>query len=338
MIHLCEHDISLGDVNAVANAMSGRLSHGEHVKEFEAAVCERVGASHAVAVSSGTAALFLSLQVLQPSLIGIPRVTFPSILHASYVLKIPHVILNVNQNGVCEGRTGRNITYIPTHIGGALAALEWGMDTIEDACHAFGATHPDGLPVGSDATKKMVTCFSFHPSKSITTGEGGMICTRDEEVARELRLYRDIGRDYASDNPYTFVRSLALNFRMPELSAALGLSQLKRLDEFLEKRRELVRVYREQLKAIGVQYQEFDLEASSCHLMVVFVDGRDAVRKALEAQGIETAIHYPPLIPVVGMLALNPYWDRCVSLPLHVHMTKMDVKTVVSALERALCA
>jgi dTDP-4-amino-4,6-dideoxygalactose transaminase len=318
--------------------MGGRLSHGHAVKAFESAVCERVGASHAVAVSSGTAALFLSLQVLQPSLIGIPRVTFPSILHAASVLHVPHVILNVNDNGVCDGKTGRLITYIPTHIGGALAALEWGMDTIEDACHAFGAIHPDGFPVGSDATKKMVTCFSFHPSKSITTGEGGMICTRDEEVARELRLYRDIGRDYGSPDRYAFCRGTALNFRMPELSAALGLSQLKRLDEFLEKRRELVHIYREQLKLIGVQYQAFDIDTSSCHLMVVFVDRRDSVKKAMEALGIQTAVHYPPIAPVVGKRSSHAYWDRCLSLPLHVHMTAERVKTVVEALARTQCA
>jgi len=314
---------------------SPHLTQGPVVERFEAALAEYVGAKHAVAVSSGTAALHIAL--LAASRPDRRMLTSP----LSFVATATAGLLAEQMVGFADvdPKTGglppkaavtpldwarreaesspfalplEPHVYVPVHYAGRATTLpepQEGLKVIEDACHALGARHSDGSRVGS-CGRSLAAVFSFHPVKPITTGEGGAITTNDEALAREVRLLRSHGRNEAGQ-----MTMLGLNCRMTEMQAALGLSQLRRCDEMRERRAALAWRYGDYLwdafepdildpVAADENSEDPGNGGRAWHLYPVRIkDGRrDAVQAHLNGLGIGAQIHYSPPIH------LQPYY------------------------------
>jgi len=381
------------DVEAVVAALrSGWLTTGPAVDRFEAGLAAACGVPHAVSCSSGSAALLLAyaaLGVSPATTVVVPANTFAATAAAALHLGARVAIADVDpETGnldldaleTCCAASGRSPdVVVPVHFAGApvdgprLRALadRRGFRIVEDACHALGA-HDGEQPVGS-ARYADAAAFSFHPVKTITTAEGGSVTTRDPELSERVRLLRTHGIVRAAErfaeaelafeggpggapNPwYGELQELGWNFRLSDLHAALGCSQLARLERFVARRRALAACYEAAL--VGhplVRPLAFPARGRSAwHLYVVRIDfeaagvTRAAVMRRLHDEGIGTQVHYVPLHlqPLVRRLCgtgpgelpgAEAYYARCLTLPLHPEMTERDVHTVVDALDRAL--
>lgn len=325
------------EVEAVVSALrSDWLTQGPLVDGFERALAVYCGARHAVAVSSGTAALHLAAQAAGVGP-GSRAITTPNtfvatangIRHAGgeprfvdvdpRTLNLDPVLLERYLQQHAETEDLRAI--LPVHFAGYPADMEriWrlaarrGLAVIEDACHALGGLWRDSAGcwqrVGSCSHSDM-TVFSFHPVKQITTAEGGAILTNRDDLAERLRelrhhgIVRDPARLAKSDGPWYYeMQSLGFNYRLSELHCALGLVQLGRLDRWIERRRQLVARYREMLGSLpDVRWiEETDAVRPAWHLFVVQVPRRDAVYRRMREMGIGVQVHYLPV-------HLHPYY------------------------------
>jgi dTDP-4-amino-4,6-dideoxygalactose transaminase len=371
-IPVARPSIGRDEENALLDALrSGWVSQGPKVAEFERTFAEYVGARCAVAVSSCTTALHLALlavgiepgdEVLCPSLSFIA--TANSIMHARafpVFVDVDGETYNIDPSRIPRAITRRTRAVLLVHQVGLPAALQeicevayqHGLMVIEDAACAVGAEYHGkriGLPHAA------IACFSFHPRKVLTTGEGGMITTGDEELAARLRRLRQHGMsasDLARHNSCTVVREsydeIGFNYRMTDMQAAVGIVQLKKLDEMLAKRRRLALRYTEHLRSISwlLPPQE---SAGSCHsfqsYMVRLTNeapiSRDQLMQELLDRGISTrrgimAIHreapyrrdWDQVLPVTNMVT-----DSTLVLPLYHEMTEADQDYVVEVLER----
>lgn len=336
-----------------------QLTLGPELPAFEEALAAWVGARHAVAVSSGTAALVLALQAcdLGPGdEVIVPSFTFPATVNAVALVGAQPVIVDVDAASwnlevaaAAAAITPRTRALLPVDLFGlpaprtALRALAQRRDpplaVIEDAACALGATY-QGRRCGGDAR---LACFSFHPRKIITTGEGGAVLTHDPALAARLRRLRNHGRDEGG----AFVE-LGGNARLSELGAALGRVQLARLDGMLGHRLALAARYRERLAdcaalelqqvapGVGHNYQTFALCLKPPH-------ARDAVIAGLATRGIQSgpatfAVHRQPpyagrreavrgALPVAERLA-----DQALALPLHGRLSGGDIDRVCDTL------
>jgi dTDP-4-amino-4,6-dideoxygalactose transaminase len=239
---------------------------------------------------------------------------------------------------------------VPVHFAGRACKISARVEyVIEDASHALGATDFDGCSKIGSCAHSLATCFSFHPVKPITTGEGGAVTTNDEGLRDEMRLLRSHGRD-----EHGLMRRLGFNYRMTEVAAALGLSQLRRCEEMRERRLNLARAYTERFDEwadeTGVPRSgAIPPRTSAWHLLPIRLKGgrRDAIKTYLNEHGIGAQVHYSPIIP------LQPYWTRQaenggewpyarawaaeeLSLPLHAGMVEADVERVVKTLRESL--
>jgi UDP-4-amino-4,6-dideoxy-N-acetyl-beta-L-altrosamine transaminase len=390
--HLIEED----DIEAVVAVLrSDFLTTGPAVAAFERALAERTGAVHAVAVSSGTAALHLAVLaggVGPGDLCVVPTMTFAATANAVRFAGGEVVFADVDpdtglmrpedfDDALRKAGRRRVRAVLPVHLGGqtvdlpAIAAIAEVKDitVIEDASHALGSviTWPEGArtPVGSYAHGGM-SVFSTHPVKTITMGEGGAITTASPDFTRRLRLLRthgitrDPGEFRATANaldpagrPYPWygqMIELGFNYRASDIHCALGLSQLSKMDRFVQVRRRLRARYRDGLARLAPRVRPVP-EVAHCmpawHLMVALVDfaglhrTRGDVMRALAERGIGTQVHYLPVHhhpyyrDRYGELKLpgaDRYYERCLSLPLHAGMTKSDVDHVVAALAEVL--
>jgi UDP-4-amino-4,6-dideoxy-N-acetyl-beta-L-altrosamine transaminase len=378
MIPYGRQQIDDEDVAAVVAALtSDFLTQGPRVPAFEEAVAARVGAAHAVAVNSATSALHIACLALGigpgdrvwTSPISFvasancvlycgAQVDFVDIDPATYNMSpaaLEAKLVAAEQSGTLPKAV------IPVHLAGqscdmaAIGALaqRYGFAVIEDASHAIGASF-DGRPVG-DCSQSAITVFSFHPVKIVTTAEGGVATTNDPELAKQMALLRTHGvtRDPADmavkDGGAFHYEQLALgyNYRMTELHAALGLSQLAKLDPFVERRRTLAASYDEALSGLPLTRPAQDPRSqSSWHLYIVQVEERRRVFDALRAAGIGVSMHYPPIYlqPYYRALGFSSglcpvaeaYAARAISLPLHPGLSADEQERVVSALGDAL--
>lgn len=359
---------SLGDeeLQAVKAVFDSRwLGLGSVVKEFEDRVRDLVGAKHVIAVNTGTSAIHIALEalgigpgdeVLAPSLTFVA--TIQAILQAGATPVFCDVeadTLNLDVEDARKRITPRTRAIIAVHYGGlacnldALTALcqERGLLLVEDAAHAFGSKYK-GRYVGSFGS---ATCFSFDPIKNITCGEGGAVCTEDDAVAERIRTQIILGveketwRRYKEQRGWFYeVTTPGYRYHMSNISAAIGLCQLKKLDAFMDKKRHYVRMYDQALGGLpGVTLLRKNYEETAHFFYVVRMKNRDAFTDAMKAQGIDVGVHYIPnhLQPLFAKQAVplpvtDVVWKEIVTLPLYYDMTDEIFATVVARVKEFL--
>ncbi|UCV27631.1 UDP-4-amino-4,6-dideoxy-N-acetyl-beta-L-altrosamine transaminase [Ferribacterium limneticum] len=380
MIPYGRQSIDDADIESVVAVLrSAWLTQGPVVPALEGAFARRCEVNYAVAVSNATAALHLACTALgvRP---GDHVWTSPNSFVASAncahycgatadFVDIDPVTLNLSianleaKLKVAAAQRKLPKVIIPVHFSGrtcdmaAIAQLgqHYGFRIIEDASHAVGALY-DGEPVGN-CLHSDITIFSFHPVKIITTGEGGMALTNDPAIATHLQRLRSHGitRDQdlmpsPCDGPWHYQQiELGFNYRLTDIQAALGLSQLRRLDEFLARRRYLAHRYAQMLDGLPVRLPIPNNE-SAWHLYPVRVDAvhRRAIFETMQAAGIGVQVHYIPihLQPYFRQRGFNPgdfpaaeaYYSEAISLPIYPALTEGEQDKVCVILRRALGA
>lgn len=377
--------IDATDILEVSKALSREMiTRGPKVDEFEEAVASYCGVKHAIAFNSGTSALMAAYFAAEVNpydrLITTPN-TFVSTVGAAVQRQAQHIFLDIDRttgnlnldqleyNLQLPASRGKTVI-APIHFAGIAVDMQKidqmltdpSTIVIEDAAQAFGSSYADGTKIGSCAWSHL-TIFSFHPAKILTTGEGGMATTNDDALAHRLRLFRNNGierdpgfLDSASPGHWYYeVKALTGNYNFTELQAALGLSQLKRLDEFIRKRRELMALYREKLPKIDhLQLFSPALDSRMApHLCVAQIDfaayktTRHLVMQALKEKGIGTQIHYIPVYrhpyftKQSGDLTayfpeMETYYAQALSLPLYSDLSLEDVEYVSQSLKEIL--
>jgi len=383
------------DIAAVAEALrADMLTTGPRVEAFEAAFAETVGARYAVACANGTAALHLGMLALdlQPGdVVVAPAITFAATANCARFQGGEVIFADVDPDtglmtpdtlaAALERLDGRRLAAVlPVHLAGHVVDLPGvrrlaephGAQLVEDACHALGTAMAfDNQPerVG-DGRHSAMACFSFHPVKTIATGEGGMVTTNDPRLAERLRLFRSHGisrdpasfvdRDLAFDadgavNPWVYeMQALGYNYRLPDVLCALGLSQLAKLDRFSARRRSLAARYRELLAPLAPLVRGVAAPRGcdpTLHLLVALIDfeaagqSRRQVMEALRALGIGSQVHYIPVhrqpyyqarYGAIDLPGADAYYARCLSLPLFPSMADTDPDRVVAALRAVL--
>jgi perosamine synthetase len=359
------------DVKSVVDVLrSDWITTGPKLGEFEEALAARAGARHAVAFSSGTAALHAAAAAAGNEAVTTP-VTFCSTANSvvfqggrPVFADVDPGTLNIDPAAAAEELSPRTKALIAVDYAGhpadmrALRALadRRGLVLIEDAAHSLGASLGE-TPVGALAD---MTVFSFHPVKHITTGEGGAVTTNDAALARKLRLFRSHGidsdakkRQEAGQWFYEMV-SLGYNYRLDDIGAALGLSQLKRLEANLARRRAVAARYGQAFKDLPLLLPSVRPDARPAwHLYPVRLEleklnaGRDEIFKALRAEGLGVNLHYIPVYRHPYYRDLFPNdpaafpqteaaYARLISLPMFHGMTDVDVEDVIMAVKKVL--
>lgn len=385
--------IDQDDIDSVVMAMrADLLTTGSFVREFEDAFAAKVGARFAVSCSSGTAALHLAAAAagLDPSdEVIVPTLTFLASANAPMFTGARLKFADVDpENGLVEeGHITRALAkskdpscVVAVHLNGQSVDLEMlselarvhDLTIIEDASHALGTSYEtaDGTTssVGSCAHSDLTT-FSFHPVKTITTGEGGMVTTNDDDLHRRLLSFRNHGivrearlfeaRDQAfapngDANPWYYEMEFpGFNYRISDINCALGLSQLKKLDRFVRKRRVLAQLYDDLIGEMAPLIHPVSRQRSCIpclHLYVVLIDfeavnlSRYELMTFLRDRDIGTQVHYLPLhrqpwfrrlLQDQDFPGADQYYEKCLSLPFFPGMTESDVMRVVDALHEA---
>jgi perosamine synthetase len=383
------HYLDDDDIQAVVDVLRhGWLTQGPKVGEFEAAIAARVGAKYAVAVSNGTAALHLACMAAGvgrgDTVMTTPNTFVASALCADYVGATPQFsdidpeTLNLDPQKLAErcAELKRVSAIIPVHFAGLPCDMptireiadRYGSVVIEDAAHALGAVYADGRPVGG-CTYSDMTIFSFHPVKVMATGEGGMITTNSEVFYRRLLRLRSHGITKNDDpyqhsehaytdgmkNPWYYeLQEIGFNYRITDIQCALGLSQLEKLDRFLQRRRELASrydgIFSETRHIIPTQRN--GRSSSAHHLYAVRIDfkavglARASFMRELIARDIICQVHY---IPVHYHPYYNAnghrddsfpeserYYQQALSLPLYYGLSDEDQDYVAAQIKSLL--
>ena len=379
MIPYARQSINQADIDAVVDVLRGDwLTQGPAVPQFEQALATYCGAAAAVAVSSGTSALHLACRALgfgPGDTLWTSPVTFVSSANCALFCggDVDFVDIDERTYNLCPRALARKLDVaeragklpkivVPVHFAGQSCdmaeiqtlAQRYGFRVIEDASHALGGNYR-GLPVGS-CQYADITVFSFHPVKSITTGEGGALVCKDRALADRAGMLRSHGitrdpstlSDDSQGGWYYEQLELGFNYRMTDLQAALGLSQLNRLDSFVARRRQLARQYDERLQGLPLQkpWQHPGSE-SAYHLYPVRFDGGAETRRqvfdSLACAGIRSQVHYIPvhLQPFYRERGFRRgdfpeserYYDGALSLPLFPRLSAGEQDKVVRVLE-----
>ncbi|PIU41824.1 MAG: UDP-4-amino-4,6-dideoxy-N-acetyl-beta-L-altrosamine transaminase [Candidatus Omnitrophica bacterium CG07_land_8_20_14_0_80_42_15] len=330
------HTIDKEDIKAVVEVLqSKRLTQGPTIKEFEEALCKYTGAQYAVAASSGTAALHLACiatEIKKTDEIITSPITFVASANCAVYCGGTPVFADIQPDTVTidpqeikKKITKRTKAIIPVHFSGHPCDLReikdiakrYNLIIIEDACHALGAEYR-GTKIGS-CTYSDMTVFSFHPIKSITTGEGGAVLTNRKDLYEKLLLLRNHGitkenSEFRIQNSklidpwYYEMQELGFNYRITDFQCALGIAQLKKIDSFLQKRRRIAAIYnRELLHIEGINLPiEKPYVKSSWHLYCIRLSNttqRRFVFNRLQQSGIGVQVHYIPV-------HLQPYYRK----------------------------
>lgn len=385
MIPYGRQDISQADIDAVVEILrSDFLTQGPSIAKFESSITEFCGVRHAVAVSNATAALHiacLALDVGPGDMVWTSPNTFVASSNCALYcgasvdfVDIDPQTYNMSVDRLREklevAQAAGNLpkVVIPVHLSGqscemeAIHALsqEYGFHIIEDASHSIGGSYR-GSPVG-DCRYSDITVFSFHPVKIVTTGEGGAALTKDDELAEKLRRLRSHG--ITSDRRIMLPRpddeiwnyqqiSLGFNYRMTDIHAILGISQMTRLREFVDKRRAIAARYDAAFAQMPVKtpWQHADTQ-SSYHLYPLLVDAdvcgktQKQVYAALWQAGIAVNLHYIPVYrqPYYEAMGFKPgycpeaekYYRQAISLPMFPTLSETDQEHVVAAVAKAV--
>lgn len=351
------------DIRAVVETMrSAFLTQGPKLEEFEERICEYTGAKYCIAVASGMAALHIAVASLQIEKhkegITSPN-TFVASSNCMIYNGVKPIFADIDSKTYCidpekikEKITENTRLIIPVHFAGQPCEMKSifkiakknNIFVIEDAAHAIGSKHEDGSKVGSCKYSDL-TIFSFHPVKTITAGEGGVITTDNKELYERLLLLRNHGITKSE------MRILGYNYRLSDIHASLGISQLKKLDKFVERRREIVKKYNEAFISVAwlaIPYEKPGVY-SAFHLYVLQIDfdkigkSRRQVMEELKLKNIGTQIHYVPVhmqpyyqenfgyrrgdFPIA-----EKYYQHALSIPLYPRMVNDDVDYVIKSM------
>jgi perosamine synthetase len=369
-------EISEEDIDAVAEALRGELiTQGPLIERFERSIAEYLGAKHVVAYANGTAALhgaaFAAGVAADDEVLTTPLSFAGSSNCALYLGAHPRFVdispetWNLDLDAAVQAVDASTRAVIAVSFAGLpfdidrLAPVRDRVVVIEDASHALGALR-DGRLVGGPGGADLTT-FSLHPVKAMTTGEGGLVTTEDDELARRLRLFRTHGitkEDVApspTEGPWYYeMQALGFNYRITDFQCALGLSQLHRLDAWVATRNEIAKEYRRLLGAeerIALPPAAPEESLHAYHLFVIRVLGgpelRLAVFESLRAAGIGVQVHYIPIYrlpyyrnvlgyPQESCPATEEYYAGAISLPIFPAMNEEDIARVASELQRGL--
>ncbi len=359
------------EMDAVTEVInSGWLTMGELTKQFERSFAKFIGVQNAIAVSNGTAALhlaLLSLGIKPGDEVICPSLTFVATVNViKYVGAIPVFAdvtgltdWNINIESIKKVKTSKTKAIIVVHYGGYPCdmpviceyAKREGLKIVEDCAHAPGAAI-ESKKVG---TWGDVGCFSFFSNKNISTGEGGMITTNHNKLAKNIRLMRSHGMtsltlDRYKGHSFDYdVIKLGYNYRITEITAALGIAQLKKVDLNNKKRKEIVEYYRlllDPFKDIIIPFKYYKWE-SAYHIMPIllpkYID-RKKIMSYMMKNGIQTSIHYRPVhtfsiyksIKCKPMPLTEEIGNRVITLPLFPNMSFKEVEFVVDTLKKGL--
>ncbi len=358
-------DLDESDVEAVLDVLrSGRLALGPKSIEFEQLMADYIGVKHAIVVSSGTAALHLivkSLDIGRDAEVLVPSFTFAASVNAflyegasPVFVDIEPETYNLDTKDFERKITPRTEAVMAVDVFGHPA--EWdeilriadlhGLKVIDDSCEALGAVYR-GRKTGSFGN---ASAFAFYPNKQMTTGEGGIIVTDDDGIAQLSRSLRNQGRGEMGawlEHP-----RLGYNYRLDEMSAALGASQLRRIEDFIDKRERVARSYTERLSRfdwVRCQAVKPDVRMSWFVYVVTLAEGleRDRVMEAMEARGIPVRGYFSPahLQPYIresfggreGDLPITEgVAKRTIALPFHNNLTEAQIDQVVAALREVV--
>lgn len=368
------------DIEAVVSVLkSDFLTQGPFVTKFEQEICKITGAKYCVSVSNATAGLHIAVAALGLGYDAEGITTPNTFLASSNCMIYNHVkpvfadinpvSYNIDPVEIAKHITEKTKLLIPVHFAGlpcemdkiSEIAQKHNLHIIEDAAHAIGSQYADGSYVGNCKYSDM-TVFSFHPVKTITTGEGGAVTTNDQALYQKLLMLRSHGttknENILTKKPgpwYYEMQSLGFNYRMTDMQAALGYSQLQKLDFFKKRRREIVAAYNKAFA--GMQHLKTPVEpenVSSCfHLYAIQIDfsalgkSRTQVMQELRDKGIGTQVHYIPVhtqpfykntfgykdgdYPVA-----EKYYEQELSLPLYPGMSDEDVENVIKAVKEVV--
>ena len=366
---------------------SGWLTTASRCAQFEKDFAGFVGAKHALVVSSATAALHLGLEALgikAGDKVLVPTFTFTATAEVVRYLGADPVFVDCDRETFCintthidnavEGerlklKAGKLKAIIPVHFGGHPCQIDpilefakkGGLKVMEDAAHAI-PTRYKGRLVGTFGD---VTCFSFYANKTMTTGEGGMLCTDDDEIAKRVKVMRlhGINRDvwdrFSTGASWEYdVVAPGFKYNMPDINAALGIHQLKKVELFREKRERIARIYYEELGEIPgliLPRLHCDIKDHSWYIFVVLIDrgrtrggiGRDEFIAEMTKRNIGTSVHYKPLHRMTyyrekyGLkpeMFPNAEWvfERCVSLPMFSAMADEQLEYVIDTIKDIL--
>jgi UDP-4-amino-4,6-dideoxy-N-acetyl-beta-L-altrosamine transaminase len=384
MIPYGRQDITQADIDAVVSVLNSEfLTQGPAVPAFEGCVKDHSGAKHALAMSNATAALHVACLALDLGpgdyLWTTPNTFVASANCAVYCgAQVDFVDIDSRTYNLCPQKLEAKLlqakrinklpkVLVPVHLAGqscdmaAIHALaqKYGFKIIEDASHAIGGRYK-GSPIGS-CRYSDITVFSFHPVKIITTGEGGMALTNSDSLAAKMSLLRSHGitRDPAlmsrpMDGPWYYQQvTLGFNYRMTDMQAALGASQMVRLDSYVKRRHEIAQRYNDLLVGapLILPWQHPD-SYSSYHLYVVrlqidrIASSHRQVFEFLRAKDIMINLHYIPVhtqpfyldmgFKSGDFIEAESYYSDAISLPMHVNLTDAEQDYVVSALHEAV--
>ncbi len=357
------------DIAAVVEVLrSDYLTTGPRVIEFEKRLAEKVGARFAVTFSSGTAALhaaYFAAGLKPGEEVIVSPITFAATANAAlYLGGVPVFVdiapgsFNIDVAAIEAAITPRTRIIAPTDMAGIPVdidsimeiAQKYNIIVVEDAAHALGAFYK-GTPVGSRAH---LTIFSFHPVKSITTGEGGAVVTNDASLYERLLLFRNHGitrsaQKFINKNAgpwYYEMQLLGYNFRLTDIQCALGISQLKKLEQFIKRRKEIVSIYNDAFRnnpAFTIPAHS-DYVEPAWHLYILRVKScldRNKLINLLFEQGVGTQVHYIPVYrhPYYTRISPDPeafpnaeaYYRECLSIPLFPGLKEAEIDKVINA-------
>lgn len=384
VIPYARQSITKQDIDAVTEVLqSDYLTQGPVVPAFEDAVANLVGAKHAIAGNSATSMLHiacLALGVTDGDLVWTSPISFVASANCALYCgaEIDFVDIDIEtfnmsptalETKLDEAHKSNKLpkVIIPVHMGGqscdmksiGLLAKQFGVKVIEDASHAIGGSY-NSQKIGNCAFSD-ITIFSFHPVKIITSGEGGMATTQDESLAHSMRMLRSHGItrnetefEFANDGPWYYEQQeLGFNYRLTDIAAALGLSQLQRIDAFINQRNAIATRYNNAFASTQVVIPHINSDCiSAFHLYIARCDfeNSDVTRvhlfQNMKNSGVLLNLHYIPIYrqPFYSKMGFDPksfpnaerYYNQAFSIPMYADLAEADQDSVISSLIGAL--